>query len=50
METLCSLTGALGLAGEAADPRSGEALGNIPSAEAHLALIDAALSLAAGPG
>jgi GH15 family glucan-1,4-alpha-glucosidase len=50
METLCSLTGPLGLAGEAADPRSGEALGNIPSAEAHLALIDAALSLADGPG
>jgi GH15 family glucan-1,4-alpha-glucosidase len=49
MEVLCGLTGPLGLAGEAADPRTGQALGNYPAAAAHLALVDATLSLAAGP-
>ena len=49
MESLCGLLGPLGLAGDAADPRTGEPLGNYPSAPAHLALVDAALALAAGP-
>jgi hypothetical protein len=49
MEMLCGLLGPFGLAGDAADPRTGEPRGNYPSAAAHLALVDAALALAAGP-
>ena len=39
----------LGLLSEAADPVSGELLGNLPTTAVHLALIDAALDLADGP-
>jgi GH15 family glucan-1,4-alpha-glucosidase len=49
MEVLCGLTGPLGLAGESADARTGRVLGNYPAAAAHLALVDAALALNAGP-
>lgn len=38
-----------GVLGEAADPTSGELLGNLPSAAVHLALVDAAYDLATGP-
>ncbi|MBO0729571.1 MAG: hypothetical protein J2P57_09950, partial [Acidimicrobiaceae bacterium] len=49
MDAVVSLGGDLGVLAEAADPLSGELLGNLPSASAHLALIDAAIALAAGP-
>ena len=39
----------LGVLGEAADPLSGELLGNLPSAATHLAVVEAALALGAGP-
>jgi GH15 family glucan-1,4-alpha-glucosidase len=51
METLTGLgvLGPLGVLGESVDPLSGQLLGNLPSARAHLALIDAALALTRGP-
>ncbi len=49
MEAVVGLGGGLGLLSEAADPVSAELLGNLPSAGAHLAVIDAAVALAAGP-
>jgi GH15 family glucan-1,4-alpha-glucosidase len=49
MEAVVSLGGPLGVLAEAADPLSGELLGNLPSASAHLALVDAAAALASGP-
>jgi hypothetical protein len=49
MEVLCGLTGPLGLAGEAADARTGQVLGNYPATGSHLALVAAALALAPGP-
>ncbi|MCU4184305.1 hypothetical protein K6U06_08020 [Acidiferrimicrobium sp. IK] len=49
MERICALGGPLGLLSEAVDPLSGEMLGNRPSAGAHLALLEAALALEAGP-
>ena len=41
--------GGLGLWSEAADPVSGELMGNLPSAGVHLAVMQAAVALAAGP-
>ncbi|MDQ6783279.1 MAG: hypothetical protein M3063_07540 [Actinomycetota bacterium] len=49
MEAVCSLASPCGLLSSAADPASGELLGNLPSAGAHLALIEAALALQEGP-
>jgi GH15 family glucan-1,4-alpha-glucosidase len=49
MARICALGEPLGLLSEAVDPLSGEMLGNRPSAGAHLALIEAALALDAGP-
>jgi hypothetical protein len=49
MEAILSLAGGPGLLSEAADPTSGELLGNLPSSATHLAVIDAALALTAGP-
>jgi GH15 family glucan-1,4-alpha-glucosidase len=45
MEAVCNL----GLPGATVDPLSGEVLGNIPSSDVGLALVDAALALARGP-
>jgi alpha,alpha-trehalase len=39
----------LGVLSEAADPLTGELLGNLPSASTHLAVVEAALALEAGP-
>ncbi len=39
----------LGVLSEAADPLSGELLGNLPAAATHLAVVEAALALGAGP-
>jgi GH15 family glucan-1,4-alpha-glucosidase len=49
METLCALGQPLGLLGELVHPISGQLLGNLPSAHAHLSLIAAAIALEAGP-
>ena len=51
MEAVVGLArqGGLGLLSEAADPVSGELLGNLPCTAAHLALAEAAMELAAGP-
>lgn len=49
MERLCALAPATGVLAEAVDPATGELLGNLPSAPAHLALVEAALALATGP-
>ncbi len=49
METVVATGGNLGLLAEAADPVSGELMGNLPAAGVHLALVDAALALTAGP-
>ncbi|MDQ2724484.1 MAG: DUF5911 domain-containing protein [Actinomycetota bacterium] len=49
MEAVCSLANPGGLLTSAADPASGELLGNLPDAGAHLALIQAALALQEGP-
>ncbi|HEX6395055.1 MAG TPA: glycoside hydrolase family 15 protein [Acidimicrobiales bacterium] len=49
MESILSLAGAAGLLSEAAEPISGELMGNIPFAAVHLALVDAAVALASGP-
>ena len=49
MAAILALAGGSGLLTEAADPTSGELLGNLPSSAAHLAVIDAALALAEGP-
>ncbi|MDQ2754319.1 MAG: glycoside hydrolase family 15 protein [Actinomycetota bacterium] len=50
MASICEVGGGLGLLSEAVDPLSGELLGNLPSSGTHLALIEAALALEAGPG
>ncbi|HLY81524.1 MAG TPA: hypothetical protein VKQ71_00995, partial [Acidimicrobiales bacterium] len=39
----------LGLVAQAADPLSGELLGNYPSSAAHLALVSTAFALQSGP-
>jgi GH15 family glucan-1,4-alpha-glucosidase len=49
METLCGLGQPLGLLGEFVHPVSGQLLGNLPSAHAHLSLIAAAVALESGP-
>lgn len=49
MEAVLALAGPTGLLAEAADPVAGELLGNLPAAGVHLALLDAAADLAAGP-
>lgn len=49
MEAVLGRAGPNGLLSEAADPVSGELLGNLPSTGVHLAVIDAALALTAGP-
>lgn len=49
METLCAVGRPLGLLSEQVDPTSGRMLGNLPQALSHLALVQAALSLEAGP-
>ena len=49
MQAIVALGGAIGLLADAADPLSRELLGNLPSTAVHLALIDAAVALGAGP-
>jgi hypothetical protein len=49
MEAVAGAAGSVGLLSEAADPVSGELLGNLPYAAAHLAFVEAALALAGGP-
>jgi Glycosyl hydrolases family 15 len=49
MEAVVAAGGHLGLLAEAADPVSGELMGNLPATGVHLALVDAALALAGGP-
>jgi hypothetical protein len=49
METLLGARGQVGLLAEAADPVSGELMGNLPSAGVHLAVMEAAVALSAGP-
>jgi len=49
LEAVVGLAGPTGLLAEAADPVSGELLGNLPGTAVHLAVVDAALALAAGP-
>jgi hypothetical protein len=49
MEAVLALAGGPGLLSEAADPTSGELLGNLPSTAAHLAVLDAAAALTTGP-
>jgi GH15 family glucan-1,4-alpha-glucosidase len=48
-EAVAGLGGELGLLADAADPISGELLGNLPAAGVHLAVIDTAAALEAGP-
>jgi hypothetical protein len=50
MEALVELSGPLGLLSAAGDPLAGELLGNFPDTAVHLAFVDAAIDLAAGPG
>jgi hypothetical protein len=49
MEAVVGVGGHLGLLAEAVDPLSGELMGNLPATGVHLALVDAAMALAAGP-
>ena len=49
MEAVVGTAGSVGLLSEAADPVSGELLGNLPYTAVHLALVEAALALAGGP-
>jgi GH15 family glucan-1,4-alpha-glucosidase len=49
MEAVVGAGGEPGLLSEAVDPLSGELMGNLPSAAVHLAVVDAALALSAGP-
>jgi len=49
MEALVDLARPLGLLSAAADPLAGELLGNFPDTAVHLAFVDAAIDLAAGP-
>jgi GH15 family glucan-1,4-alpha-glucosidase len=49
MERLCALPGPSGLFTTAADPLSGELLGDLPASGVHLAAIDAAVALERGP-
>ncbi len=46
LEAVAALAGPLGLLPESVDPRTGLALGNRPSAEAHVALLEAVITLA----
>jgi GH15 family glucan-1,4-alpha-glucosidase len=48
-EAVVALGGELGLLAEAADPLSGELLGNLPSSAVHLAVIATAVTLRGGP-
>jgi GH15 family glucan-1,4-alpha-glucosidase len=50
LEAVVGLGGPNGVLAEAADPLSGELLGNLPSTSASLALVDAVLDLGHGPG
>lgn len=49
MEAVVGLGGRLGILGEAADPATGEILGNLPATAVHLALLDASEALGRGP-
>ena len=49
MEAVVAVGGSVGLLAETVDPVSGELMGNLPSTAVHLALVDAAMALAAGP-
>jgi hypothetical protein len=49
MEAVVAAGGQLGLLAEAIDPVSGELMGNLPATGVHLALVEAALALTAGP-
>jgi len=49
MDAVLALAGPLGLLPESVDATTGAALGNRPSAPAHLALLEAALALARSP-
>ncbi len=49
MEAIDELASPLGLLPEQVDPTSRAFLGNLGSSPAHLAVLDAALALAAGP-
>ena len=49
MEVVSKLAGPAGLLSDAADPLSGELMGNLPSTATHLALVDAAFALSGGP-
>jgi alpha,alpha-trehalase len=49
MERICALPGPSGIFSTAADPLSGELLGNLPASGVHLAVIDAAEALELGP-
>jgi GH15 family glucan-1,4-alpha-glucosidase len=48
-EAVVGLSGELGLLSDAADPLSGELLGNLPASGVHLAVIETALALEGGP-
>ena len=49
LDAVLTLAGPLGLLAESVDATTGDALGNRPSAAAHLALIEAALALGRSP-
>jgi GH15 family glucan-1,4-alpha-glucosidase len=49
MEAVIGTGGELGLLAEAIDPLAGELMGNLPATSVHLAVIDAAIALSAGP-
>ncbi len=48
-DAVVALGGDLGLLSDAADPISGELLGNLPATAVHLAVIDTAIALERGP-
>jgi GH15 family glucan-1,4-alpha-glucosidase len=50
MAAIIALAGPLGVLSAAGDPLSNELLGNFPDTAVHLAFVDAAIDLAAGPG
>ncbi|MHB8506195.1 MAG: hypothetical protein ACYDEN_10865, partial [Acidimicrobiales bacterium] len=49
MDAVLGLAGPTGVLSQAADPLAGELLGNLPAGAVHLAVIDAARELGAGP-